>query len=147
MNNQQHGARSGSYSVPTLFAFCDAIFSENCKEIVKNKRSRLKRQAIVLGLVDPVLLIVPFQTASLYKMYKTVGGLIERRLKGVIFGNAVSGQHCQSGGRFTRSADDTSPNPVYVPGLPKSEGVHAGGDEISGGVRVCARCGRASGPD
>jgi hypothetical protein len=34
--------RSGSYSVPSLFALCDAIFSENCQGIVKNKRSRLK---------------------------------------------------------------------------------------------------------
>ncbi len=61
MNNQQHSARSGAYSVPPLFAFCDAIFSENCKGIVKNKRSRLKRQAVVLALVDPVLFIVSFK--------------------------------------------------------------------------------------
>jgi len=61
MNNQQHGARSGSYGVPPLFALCDAVFSENGKGIVKNKRSRLKRQAVVLPLVDPVLFIVPFK--------------------------------------------------------------------------------------
>ncbi len=61
MNNQQYGARSGSYGVPPLFALCDAVFSENCKGIVKNKRSRLKRQTVVLPLVDPVLFIVPFE--------------------------------------------------------------------------------------
>ena len=90
MNNQQHGARCGSYRVPPLFALCDAIFSENCKGIVKDKRSRLKRQAVVLALVDPILFIVPFKSHSLYKMYNTHGGLTERRLREVIYQNPVS---------------------------------------------------------
>jgi hypothetical protein len=47
--------------VPPLFALCDPVFSETCEGIVKNKRSRLKRQTVVLPLVDPVLFIVPFK--------------------------------------------------------------------------------------
>ena len=76
--------------MPTLFTVRDAIVSEHCKGIVKNKRSRLKRQAMVLALVDPVVFVGPIQTASLYKMDNTPGGWTERRLKGVISPNPVS---------------------------------------------------------
>jgi hypothetical protein len=61
MNNQQHGARSGSYGMPPLFALRGAVFSENYKGIVKNKRSRLECQAVVFPLVDPVLFIGPLK--------------------------------------------------------------------------------------
>jgi hypothetical protein len=47
--------------MPSLFALCNALFPENGKGIVKNKRSRPERQAIVLPLIDPVLFIVPFE--------------------------------------------------------------------------------------
>ena len=47
--------------MPPLFALHDAIFAENCKGIVENKGGRLKREAVVLPLVDPVLFIVPFK--------------------------------------------------------------------------------------
>lgn len=78
--------------MPPLFALCDAIVSENCKGIVKDKRSRLKRQVVVLALVDPVLFHRPIQTASLYTMYNTQSGLTERRLREVIYQNRVWGQ-------------------------------------------------------
>ena len=47
--------------MPPLFPLRDAVPPENCEGIVKNQCSRLKRQAVVLLLVDPVLLIVPFE--------------------------------------------------------------------------------------
>src|ERR1035441_9245932 len=69
VDNQQHRPLHGSNGVPSLFASHDAILTENYVGIIENECRTLESDATVLLLVDPVLLTVPIQIASLYKMY------------------------------------------------------------------------------
>jgi len=67
--DQQHRTLHDSKSVPPLFARHDAILTEDCPGIIENECRGPKRDPTVLPLVKPVLLAVPFELHSLYKMY------------------------------------------------------------------------------
>ncbi len=85
------GARSGSHGGPPLFALSDAIFSENRKGIVKNKRSRLKihrrqdrRRSRRASAGWSGSFHRPIPTASLYKMYNKLSLCIQSPCPGRI---------------------------------------------------------------